>query len=307
MSDPYQNTTASPLLGPSVSGTRVTVDTLTKQHTKIPQIIRDLVAANEGYFAEEIFATPGFTVEGGAIEYTESFPEDHFLDPEQTIGPRAPGSEAPIVGSKRKGPKIARPESWAGQIEVHDEQRRRNDVITVQGDFRKAANTFADKLQSRAIETLDAFIDATSREIDSINWGAALSSGVPNADPATLPQVTFAAVMKQFIADKAGVRPDLLILHQDDAFLLDRIYGEKLPALLDRYKLRMLVSPQQTATEAVFAKAKQVGVMAFEKPLDTEYTREGKRKTDVYTMEATPVFVAHDASAVLRVTIGTQT
>lgn len=299
-----QNPQASPLLGPSVSGTRVTVDTLTKPHTKIPQVIRDLVAANEGYFAEDIFATPGFTVEGGAIEYVESFPEDHFLDPNQSIGPRAPGSEAPIVGSLRKAPKIARPESWAGQIEVHDEQRRRNDVIAVQTAFRQAANTFADRIQSRAITTLNEFVTAAGREIDSVvDWTAALEDGVPNADPATLPQTTFAEVTKQFIADKAGVRPDLLIVHQDDAFYLDQIYGEKLAALLQRYNLSMRVSPQQEEGEAIFARSKQVGVIAFEKPLDTEYTREGKRKTDVYTMESTPVFVAHDASAVLRVTL----
>jgi hypothetical protein len=293
----------APLGGPTVSGTQVTVDVLANTPTQISAVVRDLVADNQGYFAEEIFATPGFTVQGGAIIYEESFPTDHFLDPAGTIAPRAPGSEAARVALNRFAPKIARPESWAGSIEVTDEQRRRNDVTSVQAAFRKTANTFADRIQSRAIEVLNAFVAAASRDISSVNWGAAFTAGVPNADPTTLPQVTFAAVMKQFAADKAGVLPDLLILNQNDAFNLDVVYGDKLKALLDRYGLKLRVSPQQTAGKALFVKSKQVGVIAFEKPLDTEYTREGTRKTDVYTLESVPVLVANDASAVLRADI----
>ena len=44
------------------------------------------------------------------------------------------------------------------------------------------------------------------------------------------------------------------------------------------------------------------GVMAFEKPLDTEYQREALRKTDTYILEAVPVFVANDASSIIRLT-----
>ena len=46
-------------------GTKVTVDLLTRPVTVIAPQVRDLVAVNEGYFVEDVFSTPGFTVEGG--------------------------------------------------------------------------------------------------------------------------------------------------------------------------------------------------------------------------------------------------
>lgn len=294
----------SPLGGPAVSGNLITVDAMTNPPSRILAIIRDLVAANEGYFAEEIFATPGFTVAGGAIIYDETFPEDHFLEDDGRPAPRAPGSEAARLSVGRRAPKIARPESWAGSLEIHDEARRRNNVILVTNMFRRAANTFADIIQDRAEATLADFITASARTIDGINWGVALPTGVAQADPATLPQADFALAQKQFVEDKAGVRPDRLVLNTADALRLDVIYGDKLPALLARYGLELRISPRRPVGKALFLKSKQVGVIAFEKPLDQEHTRHGNRKTDEYTLESTPVFVANDASAVLEVTIG---
>jgi hypothetical protein len=295
-----QNPVAQPLGGPTISGTQITVDTYLNPPTKIPTIIRNLVASNRGYFAEEIFSTPGFTVQGGAIIYEETFPEDYFLPADQSIAPRAPGSEAPRLGSTRHAPKIARPESWSGSIEVTDEARRRNDVRSVQRQFTQAANTFADRIQTRAVATLQAAITAWGRTVSGGNWRAALTSGVPNADPQTLPQRDFALVEKQFITDEAGMTPNIMIVHPDDAFYLDVIYGDKLPALLQRYNLTMRVSVAAPVGDPIFVRGGGVGVMAFEKPLDQEYTREGTRKTDVYTLESVPVFVADDASSVLQ-------
>jgi hypothetical protein len=292
---------SQPLGGPDVTGTLITVDEMTNPPTRIPAIIRDLVAANEGYFAEDIFSTPGFTVQGGAIIYNETFPQDFFLDPDQSLGPRAPGSEAPNLAAFRKPPKVARPESWSGNIEITDEARRRNQLPNVQNIFRKAANTFADVIQRRAIETLNAAITDWGRTIAGINWRQTHSQGVTFADPTTLPQMDFGKVMKQFVEDKAGIRPDLLIVNPEDGFYLDLNYGDKLQALLDRYGLTMKETPHQTEGQAIFAKSKQIGVLAFEKPLDQEYERLGRRKTDSYTLEATPVPVAIDASSVVRV------
>lgn len=299
-----------PLGGATVSGTLITVDTYVNPPTRIPEIIRNLVADNEGYFAEEIFSTPGFTVEGGAVIYTPTFPQDLFLDPAQSLRPRAPGSEAALLGANLYEPQVARPESLAGRIEVHDEARRRNQVFVVQNQFTRTANTFADRIQLRAIETLNDAVTAWARTIDGVNWRTAHTGGLLNVDPATLPRRDFASVLQQFIADKAGVRPDTVILHQDDALYLEEtmdigvagVSGGGLDRLLNRYGLTMRVSPLQTEGTAIFVKSKQIGVIAFEKPLDQEYERAGTRKTDVFIVEATPVFVAYDASAVVAVT-----
>lgn len=294
----------SPLGAPTVSGNQITVDSMTNPASRILAIVRDLVAANEGYFAEDIFSTPGFTLEGGALIYDETFPEDQFLEDSGRPAPRAPGSEAARLSVGRRAPKIQRPESWAGSLEIHDEARRRNNVLLVTNLFRRTANTFADIIQDRAEETLDAFVAASGRTIDGTDWTAAHTSGLINIDPAMLPQADIGLALKKFVEDKAGVRPDLLILNPADALRLDIIYGEKLPALLARYNLTLKVSVRRPVGKALFLKSKQVGVIAFEKPLDQEFERQGTRKTDVYTLEATPVFVANDASAVLEVTIG---
>lgn len=292
-----------PLGGTSVSGTTVTVDVLTASPTRVSAVVRDLVAGNEGYFAEEIFSTPGMTVDGGAIIYDEVTVGDYFLDTDASLAPRAPGSESPIVSMPRQPVLVAKVESWAGKFEVTDEARRRNNVNQVQGAMTRIANTLADRIQARAIAAMNAFITAKSRVVTGIDWGQAYTNGVPNANPVTLPQRDLALVLSQFIKDKTGVRPDVLILHPDDAFLLDVIYGDKLQALLDRYKLRLRITDHQTQGEAVFAKAGQMGFMAFEKPLSTEQGRGpvGTWK-DIYAVEATPILVANDATAVLRLT-----
>lgn len=297
---PPQTPVAQPLGGPTVSGTTITVDTYLNPPSQIPAIIRNLVANNQGYFIERVFSTPGFTVQGGAIIYEETFPEDYFLPADQSIAPRAPGAEAPRLGSTRKAPKVARPESWSGSIEVTDEARRRNDVRAVQRQFTQAANSFADRIQTRGIAALQAAITAWGRTVSGGNWRAALTSGVPNADPQTLPQRDFALVQKTFITDKAGMAPNLMIVHPDDAFYLDVIYGDKLPALLSRYSLEMAVSVAAPVGDPIFVRGGGVGVIAFEKPLDQELSREGTRKTDVYTLETVPVFVADDASSVIQ-------
>lgn len=297
---PPQTPVAQPLGGPTISGTTITVDTYLNPPSQIPAIIRNLVANNQGYFIERVFSTPGFTVQGGAIIYEETFPEDYFLPPDQSIAPRAPGAEAPRLGSTRKAPKVARPESWSGSIEVTDEARRRNDVRAVQRQFTQAANSFADRIQTRGIAALQAAVTAWGRTVSGGNWRAALASGVPNADPQTLPQRDFALVQKAFITDKAGMSPNLMIVHPDDAFYLDVIYGDKLPALLSRYSLEMAVSVAAPVGDPIFVRGGGVGVIAFEKPLDQELSREGTRKTDVYTLETVPVFVADDASSVIQ-------
>lgn len=300
-----QNPVAHPLGGPELDGMKITVDSYVNPPTMIPGIIRNLVAENQGYFIEDVFQVPGFTVEGGAVIFTETFPEDHFLPADQSIAPRAPGAEAARLGSHRRPPKVSRPESWAGSIEVTDEARRRNQVIAVQRQFTQAANTFADRLQTRGVETLDAAVTAWDRVISTRTegWRIEREDGTVNHDPMLMPEADFAAVEEHFIEDKAGVRPDLLLINQRDAYYLRILYPEgKLAALLESYGLTMKISPQVTEGSPLFVKAGQVGYLGFEKPLDQEYTREGKRFTDVFTLETVSAWVADNAAAVLRIT-----
>lgn len=296
-----------PLGGATVDGSLVTVDSFVNPPTRIPQIIRNLVASDQGYTAETVFSVPGVKVEGGAVISTQTFPADLFLDPNQSIRPRAPGGEAPLLGSKDYVPQVNRPESMSGRIEVHDEARRWNQVFVVQNQFLRAANTFSFWMQQRAIETLQAAVTAWGRTGSGGNWRGPFTTGLVNVDPATLPGADFDAVLTQFIADKTGVRPDTLILHQNDASALRQAYSGpfsmKLSELLADYGItNLIVSPMQTEGKALFVKAKQVGAILFDLPLGQEYERHGTRKTDVFILEMAPVFVAYDASCVFELT-----
>jgi hypothetical protein len=209
------------------------------------------------------------------------------------------------LGSTRHTPKVSRPESKAGSIDVTDEAKRRNQVWTVQRQFTQAANTFADFLQTRGIATLVGAVSSWGRTIPAVSggWRKDFTEGLIKADPMKLPSADIAAVFQQFREDKLGITPDLLGLNPKDAFYLDVNYPEgKLKALLDLWGLTMFSSPLVTEGNALFIKGGQVGHILFEKPLDQEFERQSTRKTDVYTLEVVPLFLADNAAAVLEVT-----
>lgn len=296
----------APLGGTSVSGTGLTVDMMTNPPTIIPQLIRDFAAENEGYFIEKVLATPGTLVQGGVVVGTETFPTDNFLDPLQTIAPRAPGAESPDVAGLRRPPKTFRPESWAAKIEITDEARKWNLVEEVTNLFRKTGNSFADRIQTSGMAAIDAAISSWARTASTVSWSdaAAASGGVINVARNTLPAQTFGAVVNQFIADKTGVRPDTVILNQAEGLTLKLIYGDNLPAFLASFGIKnMYETPQQTAGKAKFVKAGQVGSILWDKVLGQEEGRGpvGTWK-DIIALEVRPVFVLLNADSVLEVT-----
>lgn len=296
----------APLGGTSVSGTALTVDMMTNPPTIIPQLIRDFTAENQGYFIERILDTPGGLVQGGAVVGTETFPEDQFLDPDQPIAPRAPGSESPDIGALRREPKIFRPESWSGKIEITDEARRWNKIDEVTNLFRRASNSFADRVQTSGLNAIKTSVAAWGRTMSTVSWtdAAAASGGVINVARSTQPSATFRAVTEQFIADKTGLRPDTLILNPQEGTSLDEIYEDRLEAVLRRYGItNVYETPLQTAGKAWFVKSKQVGSIRWDKALAQE-TGRGPVGTwkDIYALEMCPVYVLLDAAAILEVT-----
>jgi hypothetical protein len=302
-----QNPVAMPLGPATVDGTTITVDTYVNPPVQIPGIIRNLVAANQGYFAEQIFSTPGFTVTGGAIIYEETFPEDYFLPAGKEGGPRAPGAPAKRLGSTRRPIKAAYPESWAGSIEVTDEARTRNKVIAVRRQFTQAANTIANNIQTRALEYLQDKVEEWERQNAGKNWHEARPEGLVNVDPFTMPHRDIALEIKLFQEDKVGVLPDTIILNTEDNFFLTVLYSSfpngGLDGMLRSYGInKRLVSVLAPEGNPYFLQAGGIGVMAFEKPLTQEYSRVGERFTDVFSLDVAPVLVAYDASTIRQLT-----
>jgi hypothetical protein len=293
-----------PLGGTSVSGTSLTVDMMTSPPEIIPQLIREFTAENQGYFIERVLDTPAGNVQGGAVVGTETFPEDHFLDPDQDLAPRAPGAESPLIGGLRREPKIFRPSSWSGVLEVTDEARRWNKVDEVTNNFRRASNSFADKVQTGGLTAIRAAIASWGRTASSVSWADAAGVSALNAVRSSEPAATFRQVLTQFINDKTGVRPDTIILNPQEATALDEIYADKLPAFLSHYGIQnMFETPLQDAGKAWFLKSRQVGSIRWDKPLSQEQQR-GPAGTwkDVFALECAPVYVLLDAGAILEVT-----
>lgn len=301
--------TAQPLGGATVSGTTVTVDTYVNPPTKIPAIIRNLVAEDEGYFIERVFGSIGSPIQGGAVIVEETFPDDFFLPSDSSIAPRAPGAEAPRLAAKRHEPKVSRPESWSGSIEVTDEARQRNNIIAIQKNFTIAANTFADVVQRRGIEVLLEAVETWERTLEAKTvWQASPGAGLFNVDPKTLPGFDVARVLKQFRDDKVGVRPDTAILNTEELLWLETIYTgvgavPALDSMFARQGINTIIgTPLIEEGNILFVKSGRPGAIGWELPMSQEKEREVQRKTDVFVLECRPVFAAHDASAVLMLT-----
>lgn len=284
---------------------RVVVDDFTNPISNIPHIVRAFAAANEGYWIEDVFNSPGWTVEGGAVRYTVTRPEDKFL-PAGQLMPRAPGAEAPRISGTRRRPVVAYPESVSGSIEVTDEARQRNDIFDVTNTFQQAANTFTETFQALGETALSGLVTASTRFISAgagtyADWAAAqpiynFSSTAPR------PSQELARVRRTFQEEKNGVMPDTIVWSPEDAENFDRVYEDRGEAVLARYGItKTFTSVRRTAGNRLYLRSGQVGTMAWEKAMgDPEYTREGRRYTDVFTMEGRVVFVANGADAILE-------
>jgi hypothetical protein len=134
----------------------ITVDTTTSTRRRGSRRSSAVLVAGQrrGYFAEDIFSVPGFTVEGGAIIYTPTFPQTSSSTRRaESLAPRAPG---PCRGAADRASGTRRRSREAARVDLRSHRGPRRGPppqqgVRVQNAFQKAANTFADRMQTRAI------------------------------------------------------------------------------------------------------------------------------------------------------------
>lgn len=284
---------------------QIVVDDYTREVQAIPEIVRSFAEQNEGYWIEDVFNSTGWTITGGAVIYSINGADDHFLQPGAEWAPRAPGSEAPHLAGTRRRRIVTTPENLSGRIEVADETRRTNNIADVNRDFMQAANSFALQMQTRGEEALDALITAENRIVllGDGSFGEWDESPVVNSTTALpYPGREIANVQRRLFEERGGVQADTLMWSPTDAEQFYNVYGDRGDAVLAQHGIRRtLRSVRLTPGRRRYLRGGQIGYLAWEKPMDTEYVREGKRKTDTYVMDASFLFVANGADAILEV------
>jgi len=295
-------------LGPAtISGTTITVDWMVQNPTILPGIIRELSAAWRGYFADRIFNFPNVRVQGGVVIAEPTKPNELFLPSNQSLGPRAPGAEAPRVGATRGQPVPYYPESISGSLEITNEAKRRNQTWTVTRQLRQISNTFVNTVQLNAIAALKAWTEAESSartKENKTNWLAAAETEAAKIKGKEAPMVDFKYVEQLFAEDEAGYKMRTVILNPSDRFNLEVAYGS-IPGLLTQFlreeEISIFTSPRITAGEGYFL-AEPIGDVIYEQPLEQETEYIPRRKTTVTTFEMLPTFVPQDYLAVWRLT-----
>lgn len=297
----YPDPVVNPLGPPTISGTTVTVDFLLQNPTRVTRVVADLVMSH--FFLDRVFATGG-DVQGGAVLYDQPTYLDVYTN--RDVERVAPGDEFPILTGVRVAPLVAQVEKFGGKFPVTDEARRRNNISRVTNQMRRVANTIVRKMNQRGIAELNAVVSATGRTASSISWGAALTTSLTTATPATRPARTFAQAILEAETNEAGYTYDTVIIHPNEAETLRSVYADTLDAMLADYGISdLIVTPRATAGTALILAGGSVGELRLEEPLRTITEREGApelREQTWVQSAVNPVMYVTDPFAIIQMT-----
>ena len=291
---------AHPLAAPTVSGTAISVDTMLKQPTRITRMIMDMTL--QRFVADRIFASAG-GVSGGAVVYDAVEANDLYTS--RDVERVSPGAEFPIITSARRAPGVAEVEKWGGKVWISDEARDRNDAVLFTNQLRQLGNTVVRKINSRAMQVLEAMFTAfsASRVIAGHSWSAVTPYGGSPTAPSSWPAADFAKAAETAETDELGIRFDLWIIHPTNYTALLILYGgDGLQELLNVLNLDIYVTNRQTLGQAYVVASRQVGQMRIEKPLGTETWREPNRERTWVQTSVRPLMFIDNRFAALKFT-----
>lgn len=290
---------AYPLSAPTYSGNTLTVDTALNQPNRVTRRIADLTLRR--FIVSEIFA-PGGQVSGGAVVYDQAVLNELFL--ERDVERVAPGDEFPIVTSVRQAPQVAEVEKWGGKFFVTDEARDRNNRTSFDRQVTQLANTIVRKVNTRAVETLEAAISALGGAGTFVgnNWGAVVTGGSSQSNASAWPAADFAKAQLLADQDELGVEFNLWLVNPAQKAQLAIVYGSALADVLAANNIAMFASNRITAGTAYVVERGAVGELALEKPLGTETWREAKTERTWVQSSVRPVMYVTNPYSVKKVT-----
>jgi hypothetical protein len=285
-----------PLGAPTVSSTTMTVDLALQSPTRVTRTVMDLTL--QRFFADRVFANTG-GVSGGAVVYDELIANDLYL--ERDIGRTTPGDEFPVVTSTRRAPKVAEVEKWGAKFYTTIEARDRNDVSVFTRHVRQLANTIVRKINQRAVEVLEAAVQASpTRQVTGNSWSAVVTAGSTASNSTLWPGYDFARAQMLAEVDELGIVYDLWILNPADYLQLARIYGTGLNDLLRSLGIDIFVTNRVTAGTAYVVAQRQPGQMRIEQALATEQWYEEKTQRYWTQTSVRPLMFVDNRFAVLK-------
>lgn len=258
-------------LGPPVitNTTVVTVDMALNQPNRITRRLADI--SLQRFIVNRIFSTGGTAVAGGAILYEQLLANDLYAD--RGVERVAPGAEFPIVGSTRRGPKVAEVEKYGGKFKFTDEARKRNAAVMFDNQVTQLSNTIVQKVNTRAVAELEAAIAALGGAGTFIgnNWQTVVTNGSSASNNSELPGADFAAAQLIADQDELGVHYDLWLVNPQEMAQLKVIYGPAWRDVLTSFGITEVFASNRVAAGTAYAVARgQVGFLEYEQGLGTQ-------------------------------------
>jgi hypothetical protein len=293
---------AYPYGAPTITGTTMALDWLTKEPNRITRAIANI--ALQRFYVDQVFAPSGPIV-GGAVVYEQLQSND--LYPARDIRRVEAGDEFPVVTFERGVPLTAQVEKFGGKFPITDEAVRRNQPGRVVRAIGQLANVINRKIQQRALSELTAAIAAAGRTAAGTSWGAYAALAYGSRTLTTGPIADITAVTASVDNLELGYDYDFAIMNPAEwrnlRLIADGTAQGARALLTDSGIAGVWVTARKTAGTIYWLARQQVGELGYEVPLSTETWRDGDGKQqNWYQSYVLPICYVTDPYAILETT-----